>query len=175
MRASSEFAVCRDVEVARTHVAVTLKACSSSSRRPCVAERVLYLRLLDDETQLGGAIERHRRHGDPAGFQNGEPAGREHRRVRRAQQHAITGFEPKDLRRARARYDWRGLEAPRTIHSPPSGRQDATLAAMAARRRSVEQLGRRVQAFGIDSCDHRRGAPASLGRREADPLQSGRA
>ena len=59
-----------------------------------IAERVAYLRLLDDVDELAGAQELHRGDADPARLEHREPARHQHRRVGRTQQHAVARLQP---------------------------------------------------------------------------------
>ncbi len=59
-----------------------------------VGERHRHLRLVDDELELARAEEGHRRHHHAPRLEHGEPARREHRRVRAAQEHAVPRHDP---------------------------------------------------------------------------------
>jgi hypothetical protein len=98
---------------------------------------------LDDRLQLLGAQHRHRRDGDRAGLDHAEPAGREHRVVRRAQQHAVAGHHAHVFRQHLR--DAVGAVLQLAPSPRDAGRADADALAAALRDRLVEQFGGAVQ------------------------------
>ena len=93
-RSSRRLAVA-DAEVADVRERRTLRLRETPSSAPSSASHSAWLisRLRDDLGELLGAQQRHRRDGDAARLHHGEPAGREHRRVGAAQQHAVAGHQ----------------------------------------------------------------------------------
>ena len=101
---------------------------------------------VDDRLQLLGAQQRHRRHRDRPGLHHGEPAGGQHRVVRRAQQHAVAGHD------AHVLHQHLGDAIGTVLQVAPgpgqTGRADADPLAAALRNRCVEQLDGAVQLRG---------------------------
>ena len=64
-------------------------ACSQSAATRAIGQREADLRLVGDVGQLAHAQQRHGGDRHAAGLEHGEPAGRHHRIVRAAQQHAV--------------------------------------------------------------------------------------
>ena len=124
-----------------------LRQCIEFSRQPRIAQREIDLRLGDDMTELARAHERHSRDSNPSGLDHGEPASGEHRRVGRAQQHAVAWHQPQILHQ-HAGNTVRPLQqlvvAPQFIH-----RADAGARAKAGRHGLVEKFRRCIDAFRI--------------------------
>jgi hypothetical protein len=115
--------------------------------KPGIAERMRDPRLGDDRTELGGAQQRHRRHGDAAGLHHREPARGEHRRIGAAQQHAIAGHQP------HVPDEHMGdpvslVPQIRIGPAQPAGRADADAVAASFGDVAVEKLGGAVQLVG---------------------------
>ena len=115
--------------------------------QPKVAQRERHARLLEDDAKLGRAVERHRGDRNAAGFQHRQPAGNEHRRVRRAQKHAISRTQTV-ARREGVGDPVHDLEDSR-VRPTDAGRHDAAPFAVADFEIAVEQPRRRIDAFGI--------------------------
>ena len=172
-RSSDSGAGACGVEVRRTRTPGILEAAAIELvAQARVAERVFNLRLLHHEAQLARAIERHRRDHDAAGLEHGEPASREHRRVRRAQQHAVAGLE-REVVHEDARDTICGLAGgPRSVQRSPSGTEDAApagapFATCASRRRAAALIQ-----SGYAAKRARSGARASLRAAAADPRRN---
>ena len=113
---------------------------------------MLYLRLLHHETQLAGAVERHRRDGDAAGLEHGKPACRQHRRIRAAQEHAIARLEHQIFgKHAR---DPIGRRAQLRVGPERRGREHAAILRPAALDVRVQELAGEVHALRIVEPEH---------------------
>jgi hypothetical protein len=118
----------------------------SSSARRRSHRAWLTFRLGDDMLEFLGAQQRHGRRGDSADFHHREPAGRHHRVVRRAQQHAIAGDDAELIDQHVG--DAVGLLLQVGIGPAQVRRLDADAPSPAFRDMPVEQFRRAVHALG---------------------------
>ena len=118
--------------------------------QPRVAQCVGDLRLVDDGLQLPLTQQRHGAHRDAAGLDHTEPAGRHHRRVGAAQQHAVARHQAQLVHQHAGNAVGAGLQ----VGVGPAHRLalvqalHAQAAAGALRHRAVQQFGGHVQPLG---------------------------
>ena len=122
------------------------RASASSSASRASHSAWLTCALRDDLRQLLGAQQRHAAHRDAAGLDHGEPAGREHRRVGAAQQHAVAGHQAQVLDQHAG--DAVGLRLQFGIGPAHAVALHAQAIALPARDPAVEQLARAVELLG---------------------------
>ncbi len=164
------FAASVAVEIGRTQAAIILKGVFEVPAQACVADRVLYLGFLHDETQLGRTIERHRRDGNSSGFQNGEPSRRRASRSLARAAERDYRVRAGDLLGQHARDTIRKCLQLRVTPHAAVGQHDATLVAKPALD-SCGRAARTQRSDGPDTAILPRAAPAAARAKEGDPPQ----